>query len=88
MLRFSATVRLGKTPRPSGTVHRPDLVKRSDDRLVTSWPLKRTVPLVGRSRPEATFNRVDLPAPLGPSRAMTVPAATDRSTPWIASMVP
>ena len=37
------------------------------------------VPLVGWCTPASTFTRVDLPAPLSPTRATTSPAWTSRS---------
>ena len=44
-----------------------------------SAPSTRTVPLVGGVSPHMTLNKVDLPAPLGPSRAVT-PARTEKLT--------
>ena len=38
-------------------------------------------PGVGRTRPQAIFTSVDLPAPLGPSRPNSSPSPTSRSTP-------
>ena len=47
---------------------------------VMSWPSKRTVPDVGVRKPVSRLKSVVLPAPLGPTRAWTVPRATVRST--------
>ena len=39
-------------------------------------------------RPLATLSKVDLPAPLGPSRAYTDPSGTTSETPCTTSMRP
>jgi len=88
MARFSRTVRLGKTPRPSGMAHIPALVSFSGDRLPTAWSPIRTSPALGRMRPLTTLSSVDFPAPFGPSSANTLPGGTTRSTPWRTSMRP
>ena len=54
----------------------------------TAWSPTRTRPSVGRSRPAAERSSVDLPQPLGPSRATTSPAATWRSTPRSTALAP
>jgi hypothetical protein len=38
------------------------------------------VPALGSIAPDSTFSVVDLPQPLGPSRASMVPAATSKLT--------
>jgi len=88
MRMFSATVRLGKTARPSGTAHRPWRASRSGDVPRISTPPKVTVPAVGTSAPLATLSNVDLPAPFGPSRANTDPSGTSSDTPWTTSIRP
>ncbi len=45
-----------------------------------SRPLYRTRPAVGRRRPRRQLSRVDLPAPLAPTRATNSPGRTDRLT--------
>ena len=45
---------------------------------VTSWPAISTVPLLGRFRPVASFMKVDLPQPEGPTMAMNSPSFTCR----------
>ncbi len=45
----------------------------------TSWPQTIAVPLVGADRVASIRTIVVLPAPLGPSRDVTVPASTRRS---------
>src|SRR5688572_29844219 len=46
------------------------------------------VPAVGRTRPQATFTSVDLPAPFGPSRPNSSPVPTSRSRPCSATVLP
>ena len=53
-----------------------------------SSPKTETVPLSGRRRPRIISIVVVLPAPLGPSRATTSPAAMLRSTPSTATTEP
>src|SRR5689334_15230001 len=48
----------------------------------------RASPAVGRTRPQAIFTNVDLPAPLGPSRPTSSPSRTSRSTPSRAGVPP
>jgi hypothetical protein len=50
--------------------------------------LKRTVPLVGTSRPVSTFTSVVLPAPLGPMIDTNWPGSMARLTPSSAQNVP
>ena len=69
--RFSVTVRLGKMPRPSGNVHRPARASLSGRMPLTWRPITWKQPFVGSICPLATLSVVDLPAPLGPSRAST-----------------
>ena len=47
---------------------------------VTSSPLNRIRPLVGGWKPQMIFSRVDLPAPLSPTRASTSPRSSRRLT--------
>ena len=88
MSRFSRTVRLGKMPRPSGTVQMPIRARSSADAPVTMAPSKQTAPLFGAKVPAHTLSIVVLPPPFGPSSAMTDPAATSRLTPWTTSIGP
>lgn len=48
---------------------------------VSTRPRMTTLPAVGLRNPVSRLNRVVLPAPLGPTRACTLPSATSRSTP-------
>src|SRR5882672_9845596 len=78
--RFSRTVRLLNTPRPSGIRHRPRAARRWGACLLTSMSSRRTLPDVGRMTPLAVRKTVVLPAPLGPRRATTWPALTWNET--------
>ena len=82
------TVRLGKMPRPSGSVHRPARASLSGRMPLTWRPSTWKHPFVGSIWPLATRNVVDLPAPLGPSSASTAPLATARSMPCRTSICP
>jgi hypothetical protein len=44
----------------------------------TGWPMTRTSPALGWSRPEISDSVVDLPQPLGPTMAQNSPGATCR----------
>ena len=54
----------------------------------TSMPLIRIWPLSGRSSPVIIDSNVVLPAPFGPTRPASEPAATSRSMPATASFAP
>ena len=75
-------------PRPSGTAQIPARANFSGGLFPTGSSPKSTWPAVGRIRPLMTLSKVDLPAPLGPRRANTLPAGMARSTPWSTSMRP
>ena len=45
---------------------------------VTCWPAIATLPRVGRLRPVASFMKVDLPQPEGPTIAMNSPSRVER----------
>jgi hypothetical protein len=53
-----------------------------------SYPLKRTVPLLGCSSPVSTLIRVDLPAPFGPMIETNSPASMPSVTPSSAQKSP
>jgi hypothetical protein len=59
---------------------RRSLVSRDSLSPVSVVPPTATEPEVGRSRPDAHCNSVDLPEPDGPMTAVNVPSGTDRST--------
>src|SRR3954453_14870707 len=50
------------------------------DVIVTWWPSKSTWPLSMVLMPAMHFTRVDLPAPLSPTSAITSPGRTSKST--------
>ena len=88
ILRFSFTVRLSNTRRPSGTMAMPS--------ATTCWALKG---MMSRPRklmaPEAVFTRplmarsvVLLPAPLAPISVTIWPCSTSKEMPLRASMPP
>ena len=51
---------------------------------VTDRPSTRTVPRVAGRRPEISLSRVDLPQPLGPTKATEAPRETVRVMSWSA----
>ncbi|MBV6517436.1 MAG: hypothetical protein HPKKFMNG_03165 [Planctomycetes bacterium] len=73
---FSATVRLGKMPRPSGAMTSPCRTSSCAGLREMSWPWYSTRPERGRSRPQMVLSVVVLPAPLQPMRVTTSPAWT------------
>ena len=65
MRRFSATVRLGNTARPSGTAHRPLRARRSGTGRRTSSPSNDDVPGGGGHAAARHFEQGGLPRPVG-----------------------
>src|ERR1700719_1455674 len=55
---------------------------------VMSWPITSMRPESGTKSPERSWNKVDLPAPLGPSRAMNSPGRATKLTPSTARIGP
>ena len=88
MARFSATVRNGKTSRPSGTWLSPSLTMRSGSMPWIGLPSSSIVPFCGSSTPEMVLRMVVLPAPLAPSTVTISPCGTSRLTPRTAMMRP
>ena len=86
--RFSFTVRFKKMPRPSGAWASPRATMSCGMRRVSSSPLKRTEPALGRSMREMARRVVVLPAPFAPMSATTLPSGTSSETPRSASMTP
>src|SRR3954447_9441584 len=84
---FSATVRVGKTPRPSGTRQTRERTGSATLPPRSCCPFTTSRPAVGRNWPLITLSRVDFPAPLAPSSA-TTSEATVRSTPRSTSIRP
>src|SRR6266508_5515966 len=58
----------------------PSAVASCGRLIVTGRPSQRTSPLSAGFTPSIAFTRVDLPAPLSPTRATTSPALTSKST--------
>src|ERR1700730_15839107 len=79
-IRFSNTVSLGNSRRPSGTSATPRSTIASGDSLVKSCALPSivsdTLPRCGRTRPATHFINLLLPLPLVPSNATVSPAST------------
>src|SRR5450759_971482 len=87
--RFSSTVWLAKTCRPSGqSTSLASRTRRSVGQRVTSLPSTSTVPAAGRTKPMMALHTVLLPAPLGPRRATASPAWISKSTPVTALAMP
>ena len=78
---MSSTSKVANTERPSGACATPRRTSLQVGRPVTSSPEKKIRPFVTGTSPVATRAMVDLPAPLGPTSAVTEPAATDNDTP-------
>ena len=57
-------------------------------RRLVSAPIRRRVPVSGRTAPVMILTSVDLPAPFSPSRAWTLPGRTAKSTPFSALTPP
>ena len=54
----------------------------------SEWPSTRTSPSSAANRPVSTWNRVDLPAPFGPSSATKAPGATENDSAFKAMRLP
>ena len=77
---FSATVKSGSSAGCWWTMAMPSWAAVAGVRRSTRAPSTSIVPLSGATVPEATFIRVDLPAPFSPRRAWISPAATSSVT--------
>src|SRR5262245_9407994 len=86
--RFSRTVMLGKTRRPSGTWMRPRATIAAGFACSTGTFSSWMLPRHGRTTPEMARLRVDFPAPFEPRIATISPRPTVRSTPRRISVVP
>src|SRR4051812_37549652 len=90
--RFSSTVSLGKSRRPSGTMATPRLTISSVDSFVRSccWfsIVRKTEPFVGRTMPMMHFMSVLLPLPFVPRSATVSPVVTSTETPCSARTAP
>ena len=74
--------------RGSGTARRDSRSPRAPRPSRPARPPPRRGRRVARTRPQAIFVSVDLPAPFGPSRPSSSPGATSRSTPPSATVAP
>ena len=86
MTRFSRPVSSGSTV--ASWAARPIRRRTSTGWATTSTPATVAVPAVGRVSVVSIRTVVVLPAPLGPSTAVTVLAGTVRSTPSTAVVSP
>ena len=77
---FSATVRPGKRAPPSGTYDSPRRARAWRARRLTSSPSSTIDPGLVGTTPAMAAASVDLPAPLVPRMAHTVPAGTSMDT--------
>src|SRR5580692_3509501 len=75
-LMLSSTDRSGSRRRPSGTIATPAARIFSGRLPASSTPSSETEPGRGRSTPPTARTREDLPAPFGPSSAVTSPDFT------------
>src|SRR3954454_4596212 len=65
------------------------MLRRTSSRSLTeSWPATYAAPEVGRASVQSMLMVVVLPAPLGPRKPKTSPAATSKLTPRTASRSP
>ena len=88
MSTFSRTVRPENTLVFWKVRTSPRAAMRWGRHPVMGSPSCRTVPCVGRWKPVMTLKAVVFPAPLGPIRLVTVPAATVKLTPASAATPP
>src|SRR5437764_11676685 len=79
--RFSRTVRLGNTCRPSGTRPSPAWATRYEGRPCSGLPSNTIVPPLGRTMPMSDRTVVVLPMPLRPSKVTASPGRTPNETP-------
>ena len=63
-------------PRASGTSSTPSRARWNGAASVMSLPSRCTVPIEASTRPAATAQSVDFPAPLAPSSATTLPRSS------------
>ncbi len=86
--RFSSTLSVGNTWRPSATWPMPRLQIWCDSSRVISRPLKVMRPARARSMPAMVRMSEDLPAPLAPTMATMLPCGTSSETPASACASP
>gem|GEM_PF-3215514 len=76
-MRFSLTLSVPKTRRPSGTWATPRPASSKAGISVRGWFLNRMVPDVGRCKPETALRRLVFPAPFAP-RTATISSSPTR----------
>ena len=86
--RFSSTVIVGKSWRPSGTWAIPPATTAADDSPLIRRPSSSTVPRRSGRRPQIARSVVVLPAPFEPISATISPWRTSSETPRMAVMSP
>ena len=86
--RFSSTVMLKNTRRPSGTCASPMPTILCGAVVRMSCPSKVISPVLVRSRPEIVLSTVLLPAPLAPISVTISPGCTWKDTSLMAWMLP
>ena len=86
--RFSSTVKVANTDRPSGAWATPARAKRNGGAPPRSSPSTRTVPRSGAISPLATRATVVLPTPLAPRSATASPGPIVSDTPKRAWKLP
>ena len=77
--RFCTTFRFSHSARSWNTVAIPRCIAALGSAMSTGSELKEMLPRSGRCTPARTFTRVDFPAPLSPTMAITSPCTTSRS---------
>ena len=85
---FSATLRSGKMPRPSGNRRNPIATRRDTSSRSMRRPSNITSPARGGSRPITVFSVVVLPAPLWPRNARICPGSSANDTSEITVFAP
>jgi hypothetical protein len=74
--RFSSTVSVPKTSRPSGIMENPSRAISSGARPEICRPPREIMPSRGVTTPAMAFSSVDFPAPLGPVTNSVSPSAS------------
>src|SRR5688572_4444936 len=80
MVTFSSRVRSENTSGVWNTRATPAWLISCGARPTSDFPSKSTLPVSGARRPTKQLSSVDLPAPLGPMIACTLPSSTSRFT--------
>src|SRR6266496_4128683 len=86
--RFATTSRLSQSARSWNTVATPRSCAACGLGMLTEWPSNWISPSSAGATPAMTLTRVDLPAPLSPTRATTSPSRTSKFTSLSARTAP